>query len=377
MPKGSMLLFYLFTTYAILLFCYFAIFMLVEFHQQPRFRPDQLDYFLEHGWFRASQIMQRSEIISMDGQLSTIFNIRYPLDGFRFSKSFRKIKRRGDKDYRLVQGPYQPSPEKEELYQKFKNRFKGYIHPTLNSFLKGPMPLNPFETSMIEVYDDQKLIAFSLFDIGKQSMAGLLAVYDFNYTEASLGHYTMIKEVELGQFLGLNFYYPGYILDLERSFDYKLRLGEPEYLIQGNRWSTREELDRVAPVGRIIEDQSTALLQLVQHYFPNAEKWHHPYFSLGYLSMPQAQFIHSPLLISASTPDTETFRCFYIDPETRYYHDDLVETYSGKMLIQNSALSSEIVDVDRSFAFPVARFKSLGVYEDLEALSYALDHSVM
>ena len=124
-----------------------------------------------------------------------------------------------------------------------KDRFKGFIHPTLNEYLTSGFHRTVFDTREVCVYDGDKLVAVSYFDVGDRAMASLIGLQHPDYRKFGLGIYTMLKEVEFGRSAGLKWYYPGYVLDLPSDFDYKLELGEFEYYTPTKRWGAFRNFD--------------------------------------------------------------------------------------------------------------------------------------
>ena len=105
--------------------------MLVQAAPITGLTPDQYDAFLESGWFRGSSMIYRSEFVCLDKQVLSIINIRLPLAGFHYRKSQRRVMRKVEKKFRIEIGDPSITPEKEALYQSNFDRFKAYIHTSL------------------------------------------------------------------------------------------------------------------------------------------------------------------------------------------------------------------------------------------------------
>ncbi|TAE61200.1 MAG: GNAT family N-acetyltransferase [Bacteroidetes bacterium] len=146
------------------------------------------------------------------------------------------------------------------------------------------------------------LVAVSYFDTGKDSLASLLAIYDPAFARFSPGLYTLAEEVELARELGKKFFYPGYILPGFSQFDYKMRIGQVQYLPAAGRWKP------MPPPGELplqITDElaaKTAELEAVlqQWNIPSRRKVY-PFFSLGYLLYPD-DYMCAPLLLEIRKP---------------------------------------------------------------------------
>ena len=107
--------------------------------------------------------------------------------------------RRVENRFTVTYGHAQPNANKEALYAQHKARFKGFIHNTLSEYLSAGFQGTVFDTREVCVYDGDRLIAVSYFDLGDQSMASLLGLYDEAYGKYSLGTYTLLKEAEYGK----------------------------------------------------------------------------------------------------------------------------------------------------------------------------------
>jgi arginine-tRNA-protein transferase len=189
-----------------------------------------LDDFLEEGWFRNCSSMYRSKIICLDAEISSIVNIRLPLEGYRYPKRLAKLFRKHQERFRVKIAKMQIDDTKEALYKAHANRFKGYVFESLKEYMHDTGDESKvFDTLEVAVYDGTELVAFSFFDVGEQSIATILGVYRQDYSAYSLGMFTMLLEVEHALEAGKAYYYPGYVFHQPSVFDYKLRLGDFEY----------------------------------------------------------------------------------------------------------------------------------------------------
>ena len=196
----------------------------------------QFDKLMAQGFFRNGQSMFKTQLMLMHQQLYTSISIRLDLQQHEFSKSLRKIFKKNTQRFDVKINPLSFSEEKQELWEQHQHRFVGAsTHSLYNHFCYEGY--NNFDTWEVCVYENNKLIAASFFDLGETSMASILGLFDQKYAKESLGLYTMLTEITLAQKLGLRFYYPGYVLDQPSLFDYKLRLGNfQRYSWQSGRW---------------------------------------------------------------------------------------------------------------------------------------------
>jgi len=206
--------------------------------------PAELDAFLAQGWFRMRQAMFTCRFVMSDGRLRTAVWLRFDLSTFRFRKSLRRYLRRADAELDLTVGPADVTDEHEELYARYREDFKGDLAPDLRSVLYDDGSTDIYPTSCFELRRDGRLVACSFFDVGVDSMASIIGIYDPDLHRYGLGFTTMLLEVRYGIENGLRWFYPGYIAPGCEAFDYKLRLGDPEYYAPLlARWMPYADLD--------------------------------------------------------------------------------------------------------------------------------------
>lgn len=206
--------------------------------------PNQLDGLLANGWARNNQWVYSSPVRFMgDGWRSSVM-LRLPLAGFTWKKRLRKLLRQNGERYTWAVRPFRQTAEKEVLWQHFKSTVHHWKYvPNLSVHIFLDASPADFNTWELEVYHQGKLVAFSIFDLGAQSIASLEAAYDTGHSKHSLGLYTMLLEIEHGQSLGLGHYYPGFFPRGVAMFDYKLRPGGMEFFrYEEKKWLPVEVL---------------------------------------------------------------------------------------------------------------------------------------
>jgi leucyl-tRNA---protein transferase len=258
--------------------------------------PVKLDRLLAAGYFRNANIMFQSQVLCLEGKLCDVVNIRLPLQGYKPPRRIAKLAAKAEAQFKITIGKAQVTPQKEALYYLHRQRFKGFQYKNLSQMLYGESPVRIFDTYEINIFDGEELVAYSYFDVGKNSIASILGVFDERYKKFSLGIYSMYAEVQFALEHGYQYYYPGYVLAGVPQFDYKLQLGRHEYFIWSEkRWGEADEMHGVERAGNILMQS----LQKIAALFDRAEiKYQYklyPFFSLGYLSLSNYQFyVRSP-----------------------------------------------------------------------------------
>lgn len=194
------------------------------------------DKLLAAGWFRGARFMNKPDYICVESGLFSPVHIRLNLAEHQIRKSHAKIKRKVESRFDVIVGPASLCPEAEFLYFQQKPVFQAFIYPRLEDAMYVVNSPFGYQTYSVKVFDGDRLIAISYFDVGKNSVASLLGLYDNAYHQYSLGTYTMLKEVEWSIQNDIEFYYPGYVLDDLKVFGYKLELGNYEFKDPRGRW---------------------------------------------------------------------------------------------------------------------------------------------
>ncbi len=190
---------------------------------------EELDDYLDRGWFRMEQMIFTCSFLCFDDHLYSAIWIRLDLNGYQFKKRLRKLMRKNAERFRVEIKRAVLDQEKEHLYQLHKQRFTGYIAPSLQNSLMGECERNIYETWETCIYDGDKLVGASFFDVGKESVASIMGLFNPDYAQFSLGFYTMLLEIQYSLQNNKQFFYPGYVVPGYDRFDYKLKIGGVDY----------------------------------------------------------------------------------------------------------------------------------------------------
>ncbi len=192
--------------------------------------PQALDRALAEGWYRVGQTLITCRCLLFEDELRSAIWTRLPLEGFGFRPGLRKLMRRNARRYRVEVGEVCVDAAHQALYERYLTVARGDRPSTLDWILYGGAESDLFETREVRVFDGEELVAFSWFDLGEQAVQSLLGVYDPARGRDSLGFYTMLLEIEHALQHGLRWHYSGYVLLGNAAMDYKLRVGEVEFL---------------------------------------------------------------------------------------------------------------------------------------------------
>lgn len=187
--------------------------------------PAELDDHLARGWYRMGYGLITTDLLLWGGELRSTIWTRLDVRGHRFSPSLRKLMARNGRRFHVRVGKLVIDDEREQLYSRYRENAGGERVPCLADIVGGERGLALFDTREISVWSQERLVAFSWYDLGEVSVESLVGVYDPALSRYSLGLYTMLLEIVQTAEMGKQFHYSGYVLAEPSAMDYKLRVG--------------------------------------------------------------------------------------------------------------------------------------------------------
>lgn len=190
----------------------------------------ELDDYLARGYYRIGRSIITADYLVSDDELKSTIWTRLDLRGYRFRRSLRKIMSQNGQRYRVTVGEISLDEAHAELYARYRVSVRGHRARTLEDVLGGPEGHALFRTREITIHLGDKLVGFSWFDLGDESVESLIGVYDPAEKKHGLGFWSLLLEIAHAQELGLRYHYAGYILCGPSCMDYKRRVGDLEHL---------------------------------------------------------------------------------------------------------------------------------------------------
>lgn len=200
--------------------------------------PEELDAYLEIGWFRMGQSIFTTNFLNFKNNFYSAIWLRVDLLKFAGDTTQQKLAKRNSRFVNIIQDA-DLNVEKENLYSRYKQNISFETSASLSHLLFGKSNRSVFNTKEICIYDGGRLIAVGYFDLGDVSAAGITCFYDPEYKKFSLGKYLIYLKIEYCKKLDLHYFYPGYFVPGYSFFDYKLTIARSqlEYLqLRTNRW---------------------------------------------------------------------------------------------------------------------------------------------
>jgi leucyl-tRNA---protein transferase len=228
--------------------------MFCDINYPAHLSPYTLDNYLERGWFRMGQSMFTTSFLFFNNTLFNAIWLRYDLQTYNLRNSGKQILKL-NKDFRVEIGPLTFSIEKNTLYNKYRSQLPFSIAHSLQALLLDDGSFSIFNSMEVCVYDNSKLIAVGVFDMGADTSQGIINFFDPAYKKFSLGKFLILQKILFLQTHNLTFFYPGYFAPGYPLFDYKTELstGEVEYYdIAKNQWRSLNAFEiNQAPLEKI------------------------------------------------------------------------------------------------------------------------------
>ena len=303
-------------------------------HPRQFLDPDQLDAFLERGWRPTGQSIYTSDYLRTDDdELHGCLQIRLPLRGFTFKKRHRKLLRRNRQRFRAQHAKAGfPDQDLLAVNRRYMAEFPDKTREDLEYNVINEAGQQVLNTQVLRLFEGEKLVAFSYYDLGQRVMYAKAGIYDPAYASASLGLYTMLLEVERALSQGMTHYYPGYYSPTFSAFDYKLRLGPMEYRdIASAEWRPRSEDPARQPEDplRSNRDRLDRAREALTAAGIRAEFREYPSFTGRFRPVQQGEnvMLDAPQLLLIGQPlPLEFYFVLTYDNEVQRYRFDVVRT---------------------------------------------------
>ncbi|MFT5618937.1 MAG: arginyl-tRNA--protein-N-Asp/Glu arginylyltransferase [Arenicella sp.] len=194
----------------------------------------ELDSLLSSGWRHFGKQFFRYNLSIYEESVCRVFALRLNLSEYKHSKRFRKIVRKNS-FFKTEIKPVEINQQKIDLFHQHKKKFTDNIPDSVYNFISPnpEIPISPYE---LNIFEDDKLIATSFFDISEKGISSIYGMFDLDYSENSLGLYTMLLEIEYAIKLGKQHYYHGYCYDVKSFYDYKKQFPALEWYDWREKW---------------------------------------------------------------------------------------------------------------------------------------------
>ena len=186
------------------------------------FRGDRMDQLLAGGFYRMQHLMFTTNDTQIDehGKSIPVFWLRTVLENCTMNKAARNILNKCSRFAVSIQTAC-VDDEIEALYTLYKNSVSFSVSASCKDYLHMDLLPNPFDAMMVQVRDNEQLIAVGFFDEGHDSIAGIMNIYHPSYQRHSPGKFLILQKLQYAINNRKSFYYTGYISPESTRFDYK------------------------------------------------------------------------------------------------------------------------------------------------------------
>lgn len=256
-----------------------------------------LDEFLSRGWYRMGPSIFSTHYIYFEGTIYSCIWLRTCLDDYTYPKSLAKLYRKNTSRLTHTFEPVEYSDDLEDLFQKYRLTFKGNLPDTLSAYMMDSLDKNIYETYLVKVFAEDRLIACSIFDIGENSIASIFGFYDPAFSSMSLGLYTMLLEIEFAKQNAIQLYYIGYFVPGNPRFDYKLRIATIEYLdFKTRKWFTFDAFDYEDTPIKVIRRKLEILQSKLNNNY-DVTIWQNAFIDVHIIELFPMKYLEDPVII--------------------------------------------------------------------------------
>ena len=199
----------------------------------------QYQGMLERGWRRFGKM----HFVPECKACTKCVSMRIDVTNYKFSKSEKRVIAK-NKDTKLYIRPPSISMEHLSLYDKYHkimNDKKNWPYTPIepDDYIKSYVEAKEdFAKEFLYVKDD-KLIGVALVDILENSISSIYCYYDHDYSDLSIGKFSILAQIKIAKELNIPYIYLGYWIKDHFSMGYKEAYSPFEVLI--NRASFAEE----------------------------------------------------------------------------------------------------------------------------------------
>ncbi|MCT7561905.1 arginyltransferase [Aliarcobacter butzleri] len=191
---------------------------------------DKYQPMLERGWRRFG----RMHFVPECRSCTKCVSMRIDVNNYKFSKSEKRVISK-NQDTKLYIRP--PSVTMEHLslydkYHKFMNDKKDWTY--------SPIDVDDYVRSYVESSEnfakeflymrDDKLIGVALVDILPKAISAIYCYYDHDYSEFSIGKFSILAQIKIAKELNIPYIYLGYWIKDHFSMGYKEKYSPFEVL---------------------------------------------------------------------------------------------------------------------------------------------------
>ena len=195
-----------------------------DVHFLAEIKGEVLDRYLANGWYRMGLYIFTTHSLQPSGDENSypVYWLRYDVRKVKLGKSNRVLAKACSTFMATVR-PFSLTQELADLHKTYFDHLDFHASDSIENLLTDINRVI-YDTYLVEVRDNGKLIAAGIFDKGSDAIAGIINFYDPVYKKYGLGKYLVLLKYTYCLRQGITWYYPGYFSPTYPKFDYKLFL---------------------------------------------------------------------------------------------------------------------------------------------------------
>jgi len=191
-------------------------------HCPPQIKGEVFDMYLSAGWYRYGNKIFTIDFFTENENLYQVYWLRYNVLKLKLSDSNQKILNKNKLfNYKII--PFHNSIELEALHSLYLEKIDFVTISSIEELMED-INGSVYNSMLIEIREENKLIGAGIFDYGKNSIAGIKNIFHPEYKKYSLGKYLMLLKYQYCLQQNIKWYYPGYFAPGHKKFDYKLTI---------------------------------------------------------------------------------------------------------------------------------------------------------
>lgn len=206
-------------------------------HNPPQIKGVVFDMYLSAGWYRYGNKIFTIDFFTENEKIYHVYWLRYNIQKLKFSESYQKIIKRNKRfNYKITS--FKNSQELESLHGLYFENIDFTTTASIEELMED-VTNSVYNSMLIEIRDDNKLIGAGIFDYGNNCIAGIKNFFHPEYKKFSLGKYLMLLKCQYCLDKNIDWYYPGYFAPGHKKFDYKLTIDNDATevcLIENRQW---------------------------------------------------------------------------------------------------------------------------------------------
>jgi leucyl-tRNA---protein transferase len=298
--------------------------MLSQRHYPHTLTPEELDQYLEQGWFRMAQTIFTTNFLNFQNHFYSAIWLRIVLQDYSADRTWPKLAKLNSR-FRTEIRKASITNEKENLFAKYRRGISFNASSSLYELLYAGADYNVFNSQEVNIYDGDTLIASGYFDIGANSAAGITSFYDPEYKKHSLGKYLIYLKINYCKQIGLKYFYPGYFVPGYSFFNYKLEIGKQalEYLdFASQQWLAINNFSAEHTPLKIIQQKLEELQEVLLRLKIKSEILHYEFFEGNiFPGVPWNNLLDAPLILMwSNVSEDHTDPMIIYDVSDKRYH---------------------------------------------------------